>query len=391
MKNPSTSLTLTINNKAMRRTFGCGPAVSSFTLGTMRAIESEEQMYSVINTALLAGINHIETSPAYGPAESYIGTALKRLEQERSEPRGGWVITSKLLPGLSLEAGKEKLKEILERLKLKRIDNLAIHGLNLNEHLDWAVKGEGADLIRWAKEKNLISQIGFSSHGSYSLIEKAIQSNQFKFCSLHLHLIDPRKIPLAKLALKKGMGVMAISPADKGGRLQNPSKTLINDCYPIPPIELAYKFLLAEGISTLTLGASEPKDLDLAKKLFMYSGQLNKLEKNALLKMRKEAKLRLGENLCEQCEACLPCPNNVPIPGLLHLRNLLIGHDLKAFTEERYNLIGKAGHWWESLDANACKKCGECIPRCPNNLAIPKLLEETHNRLAAKPRRRLWG
>ena len=375
----------------MRRTFGRGPAVSIFTLGTMRSIESADQMYAVINEALLAGINHIETAPAYGPAESYLGNALKRLKEEKREPQGGWVITSKLLPCRSLEQGKKQLITILERLGIQRIDNLAVHGLNLKDHLDWTLKGEGAELLRWAKQEDLIGQVGFSSHGSYFLIKKAIESNRFDFCSLHLHLLDQKRIPLAKIALKKGMGVMAISPADKGGRLQSPSSKLVKDCYPIPPLELAYKFLLAEGISTLTLGAFEPKDINLAKEILTSCDSLIEVEEGKVAHLREERERRLGENLCRQCEACLPCPNKVPIPELLHLRNLLIGHDLKAFTEERYNLIGKAGHWWEKINASACKNCGDCVPRCPNNLAIPKLLEDTHRRLAARPRKRLWG
>ena len=215
--------------KELRRNFGRGPRVSVFTLGTMRSINSAKQMYAVTKAAVLAGINHLETAPAYGPAERFLGAALKQLQQEKIEPLDGWVITSKILPGLSLEKGKKHLQSILQRLQLNKIDNLAVHGLNLKEHLKWALEGEGSALLQWAKEKNLVSQIGFSSHGSFSLIQQAIESNRFEFCSLHLHLLDPRKIPLAKIALAKGMGVMAISPADKGGQLQNPSKTLIND------------------------------------------------------------------------------------------------------------------------------------------------------------------
>ncbi|WP_320667237.1 aldo/keto reductase [Prochlorococcus sp. MIT 1307] len=376
--------------KGKLRQFGRGPAVSIFTLGTMRAIGSVDQMYSVLKAASIAGINHIETAPAYGPAESFLGKAINKLKQEKIEPKHGWVITSKIFPGLSLEEGKKELKRILKRLDLKRLDNLAIHGLNLNNHLEWVLEGEGSKLLQWAKEENLVGQVGFSSHGSFSLIQKAIESNRFQFCSLHLHLLDPRKIPLAKIALRKGMGVMAISPADKGGRLQSPSSTLVRDCYPFAPLELAYKFLLEKGISTLTLGAYEPKDINLARKI-ITSGPLTMLEKNTIKNLRDEGNRRLGKDLCGQCEKCLPCPNSVPIPEILRLRNLLIGHDLTAFTEERYNLIGKAGHWWEELDASACKSCGECVPRCPNNLNIPKLLEETHERLAAKPRKRLWG
>ncbi|MCP4974369.1 MAG: aldo/keto reductase, partial [Prochlorococcus sp.] len=87
--------------KPHRRPFGRGPAVSLFTLGTMRALSSAEQMDDVVQAALAAGINHIETAPAYGPAETFLGEALQRQKQRGAQPAGGWIITSKLLPGLT--------------------------------------------------------------------------------------------------------------------------------------------------------------------------------------------------------------------------------------------------------------------------------------------------
>ena len=115
--------------------------------------------------------------------------------------------------------------------------------------------------------------MGFSSHGSNPLIDRAIRSQRFSFCSLHLHWLDPQRLPLAHWALDQGLGVMAISPADKGGRLQAPSPTLVDDCTPFAPLELAYRFLLAQGISTLTVGASAAGDLQLAATLAQGDGQ----------------------------------------------------------------------------------------------------------------------
>jgi uncharacterized protein len=370
-----------------RRPFGQGPAVSLFSLGTMRAVDSSEQMEQVLCAALAAGINHLETAPAYGPAERYLGLALRSQAIRRDDV----VITSKILPGPVLQEGRAQLEACLGRLGVDRLDNLAVHGLNRPEHLAWALEGEGRELLRWALDEGLVGQVGFSSHGSTGLIESALSSGRFGFCSLHLHLFDQERLPLARHALAAGIGVLAISPADKGGRLYDPPSELLEDCAPFLPLELAYRFLLAEGISTLSLGAAHPDDLVWALRLADADGPMSMAEHAALGRLAAAAQERLGPQHCGQCRACLPCPMAVPIPELLRLRNLAIGHGMEAFAKERYNLIGRAGHWWETVDARACERCVACLPRCPHGLAIPDLLSQTHDLLAANPRRRLWG
>jgi predicted aldo/keto reductase-like oxidoreductase len=380
------------------RPFGRGPTVSPFTLGTMRAIGNPAQMEAVVRAALKAGINHLETAPSYGPAEVFLGQALASLKRDGLSPPGGWRITSKLLPGCDLASGQQQLLEMLQRLGVTQITSLAIHGINRPEHLTWACHGDGAALLDWALSTGAVGQLGFSSHGSNALIEDALGSGRFTFCNLHLHLFDQTRLPIARAALAAGLGVLAISPADKGGRLYDPSAELLADCAPFTPLELAYTFLLHEGVSTLSLGASQPDDLawpfawtgtdpSWAHRDVPCSAELA----SALKRLQDRAAERLGAERCGQCRACLPCPNEVPIPELLRLRNLAVGHGMTAFAEERYNLIGRAGHWWEQHNAQACGSCGQCLPRCPHGLPIPELLADMHPMLATAPRRRLWG
>ena len=122
----------------------------AFTLGTMRALDSPEAMDAVLVAALAAGINHIETAPAYGPAEAFLGRALQRLAARDPAGRSALVLTSKLLPGPELEDGRSQLRACLKRLGIERLDNLAVHGLNRPEHLAWALSGPGAELLAWA-------------------------------------------------------------------------------------------------------------------------------------------------------------------------------------------------------------------------------------------------
>ncbi|MEE8127805.1 MAG: aldo/keto reductase, partial [Nitrospinaceae bacterium] len=47
----------------------------------------------------------------------------------------------------------------------------------------------------------------------------------------------------------------------------------------------------------------------------------------------------------------------------------------------RYNMLGGKGHWFPGGFASACTECGDCLPKCPEKLEIPKLLFETHDKL----------
>jgi len=376
---------------SQKRSFGKGAKVSLFTLGTMRATESLEKMYFIIKNAHKVGINHIETAATYGEAEILIGRALNKLEKTDKISKSNWIITTKVLPKGDFNYLKSNFENSLKNLRLNRINNLAIHGLNLEEHLKWVLYGEGKKFIKWIFEKRLVDQIGFSSHGSYSLIKKAINCKVFSFCNLHLHYLDQSKIPLAEIALKKGMGVLAISPADKGGRLYSPSDILLKASKPFHPLELAYRFLLAKGITTLSLGASKLEDFQLAKKLRNSDQKLTEIEIFALENIEKLANQRLNSSKCEQCNYCLPCPNEIPIPEILRLRNISIGYGQLDFAKERYNLIGRAGHWWEEKNASLCLECNMCVPKCPSKLNIPDLLKQTHHLLIESPKKRLWG
>ena len=374
-----------------KRPFGNGAEVSLFTLGTMRATESLEKMYSIIKNAYYVGINHIETAATYGNAEILIGESLKKLEIENRISKKNWVITTKVLPKGDFNFLKKNFQNSLKNLKLKKINNLAIHGINLNKHLDWALVGEGSKFISWILKERLVDQVGFSSHGDYSLIEKTINCDLFSFCNLHIHYLDQSKITLAELALKKGMGVLAISPADKGGRFYSPSDILLEASKPFHPLELAYRFLLAKGITTLSLGATKKDDFKFAKKLRNCNSSLTSFEIIALKNIEKIATENLKSTKCEQCRFCLPCPNEIPIPEILRLRNISIGLGQVEFARERYNLIGRAGHWWEEKNSSYCKNCNECVPKCPSKLDIPELLKQTHNLLNERPKKRLWG
>ena len=147
---------------SQKRSFGTGPKVSVFTLGTMRSVESAICMYDIIKSAHFAGINHLETAPSYGKAEIFIGEALDKLDHIEKVSKENWVITTKVLPKGNFNELKERFFDSLKNLNVKKINNLAIHGLNLFEHLEWVIEGEGRKFINWLLSQKLIDQIGLS-------------------------------------------------------------------------------------------------------------------------------------------------------------------------------------------------------------------------------------
>ncbi len=362
--------------------------LSVFSLGLMRCLASEAQALKTIEQAINQGINHLETARAYGKSQLYLGTALKNL----AIPRDKIYITTKFTPDLKGDTFRRKLDESLTELQLDYLDCVAIHGINTPDHL--ALFQTSSDYLKAvieALDDGRIKHLGFSTHGTLDVILGAINTDIFEFINLHYYYFFQRNQPAIQLASQKDLGIFIISPADKGGRLYNPPPSLEHLCYPFSPLELNYRFLLGDRrITTLSLGASNPDELKNPLAVADKDYPLTNSEIKVFQKLENYLHKTLKTDLCSQCYQCLPCPEVINIPEVLRLRNLAVGYDMTDYGQYRYRMFENAGHWFWGNKGNKCTSCGECLPRCPEKLDIPKLLEDTHQRLNGKPRRRLW-
>ena len=367
--------------------------ISVITLGGMRfkhgwtpprnhlPKDSIEHCISTTRMALDLGVNHIETAHGYMKSELLFGHALKEL----GVPRKQFKMMTKGAP-MSGDETRSLIEEQLEALGLDHVDFYGRHGINNKELLKIAVEKNGpVETLHRLKDEGLIRHVGFSTHAPLDTILDAMQTGLFSFINLHYYYFFQRNLPAVQLAEKMDMGVFIISPNEKGGMLFRPSEKVKNLCKPLTPIVFNGRFCLSHPeITTLSMGIHEPKhfpqNLAILNRGNYSNSELSKV------KAEMDAPLTKVSGLCTLCHECLPCPENINIPEVLRFRNLTEGYDMLNYGRFRYNMFEGQGHWFPGTFAFHCTECGDCLPRCPENLNIPTLLMETHKKLFSKPK-----
>ncbi len=385
------------------RRFGkTGLQMPLFTCGGMRfqhswirsdspPIESFKNTEAVVNRAMELGINHFDTANGYGTSDEELGCALRKL------PRDSFYLQTKAPIRDDPKVFLGLFEESMRALKLEYVDLFSLHGINNDKLLDLSIrKGGCLDVALELKKQGRVRNIGFSTHGTSETIVKTIKTGGFDYVYLHWYYIFQDNWPAIVEAKKHDMGVMILSPNDKGGMLYKPSEKLTRLTAPLSPMVFNDLFILSRPeINTLTIGAGVPEDFNEHLKGLKMFDRAEELAKPVAERLENELKNALGEDWASTWNIGLPAwhetPGNINIPTILFLWNVANAYDMVEYGKMRFNLMGNADHWFpgnkpenlESFDFS------ECLRNSPNAKIIPGILCKAFDLLAGKEVKRL--
>jgi len=372
------------------RGFGnTGVLVSVLGFGAMRLPTRRggkvdlERAVPLVQRGIDLGISYIDSAHSYirGTSEVAVGQAIK------SYDRASLYLATKIMVGSSHTSDPKswlrKLDVSLQRLDTPYIDFIYFHDFRWREFRNYvAGKGKILEAARRAQAQGLVHHICFSSHDSVDNIAKLIDTGEFEGVLLQYNYLDRHNVSVIDRASQKGMGVAIMGPL-AGGRLVRPVK-------PRPPG--------GQEISTATLGLRFVWSNPAVSVALSGMNAFSQIEENAATADRTEmteAELAqvqgvvsesrgLADLYCTGCGYCMPCPNGIDIPENFRCLNWLrvwgLEREAKA-AYERLGAPGTSGERAQGLRANACIRCGECEPKCPQRIPIADQLEEAAERL----------
>ena len=359
--------------------------------------ESQVNLRATLEAAVDAGFRHVETARHYGSSERQLGWLLPQV------PDPGRILQTKVPPQADPAAFEAELRLSFERLGVQRVDLLAIHGLNLPEHLEQTLRPDGClEVVRRWQAEGRVGSVGFSTHCPLPLIEEAINSGAFDYVNLHWYFIRQDNRPAIDAAIAQDMGVFVISPTDKGGHLHTPSPLLRELCSPLHPIVFNDLFCLsAPGIHTISVGAARPEDLELHLQAVQLLPQAAELVPPIVARLEQVRREVLGEAWLASWQRGLPAwqdtPGQINLPTLLWLHNLVEAWGLEGYAKARYGLLGAGSHWFPGANADALDhsvseaELKQVLAASPWADQIPQLLRDLRERVGGTATRRLMA
>lgn len=367
------------------RTLGnTGIKVSALGFGAMRLpMKGSEIDYDVavpiIQRAFDLGVNYVDSAHGYGggTSEVAVGKALK------GRPRSSITVSTKA-PVRDAEAARTwraRLETQLKRLDTDYIDFYLIHDHKWDHFQSFVAPPGGVlEQARQAQAEGLIRYFSLSCHDTPENMRQFIDTGEFATMTLQYNLLDRHNEPVIAYAREKGVGIVVMGPV-AGGKLATRSE-VIESMLPVggaaSSAEICFRFVLSNpGVCTAISGMNTLVQVEENVATASREEPLSPAERERIETALDETR-KLSDLYCTACGYCLPCKNGIQIPDNFRLMNYFRVYGLRDYARQQYARLAK-----DSSAAGDCLECGECEPKCPQNLKIVEQLRETAAALRA--------
>ncbi len=351
--------------------------------GDMKNVD-ETEAARCIRRAIDAGVNFVDTAYIYhgGASEVAVGKALKDGYREKAllmDKSPTWLLEKP-------EDYEKYLDEQLQRLDTDYLDIYLFHSLG-EKSFEEKVKGLNLyERALRAKEQGKIRAIGWSFHDKPDNLKPMIDAGIGEVMLVQYNMLDRKNKEMIAYAAQNGIGVIVMGPVG-GGKLASPppevaAKMREEGREPFDP-ELALRFVLSNpNVSIALSGMSNieqvESNLDIADRFTPFiKDDFGVVDKSI------EQYKPLTDLYCTGCNYCMPCPYEVNIPLNFTLMNYFKVFHAYGYAKGQYKFIG-VFDFLPGKPASECTECGECEPKCPQDIPIIAQLKETAETLGGE-------
>ena len=345
-----------------------GLQVSALAMGCMRLPEDDpETAARVVDEAIAAGVTYFETTRAYinGRCQHLTGGGLKGRSR-------GLMVSGKAAVNddTTADSYRREIDLQMEILGVDYLEFFQVGWFRLKTMAALTREGGALEGLRRAQKEGLIGHLGFTGHDTPENYIEVVESGIFDCMTIPYSLLNRSYEPTIKRAGELGMGVVAMCPV-AGGLLAAPSDAL-QKLLPggsATTSEAALKFVLSNpDVSCACSGMNTLQQLEenvaTATSFEGLSGP-ERAQVNAIL----DEFSNLQDEFCTGCGYCMDCPSGVDIPGNFKIHNYDQVYGLHDWAREQYAKMDPEKR------AERCEDCGECEPKCPNEIPIRAQLQ----------------
>lgn len=358
----------------------------------------QEAVNEMVDYAYRNGVNYYDTSPAYlqGQSEEAAGIALSRY------PRESYYIATKLsnFNNFSREAGLKMYRDSQKALRTDYFDYYLLHAIGTSgfEGFEERYINNGLlDFLLEEREAGRIRNLGFSFHGRKEVFDQFMALHEkyhWDFVQIEMNYVDweHAKVPenvnadyLYEELAKRNIPATIMEPL-LGGRLAKLPDAIAERMKEREPqmsiASWAFRFCGSyPNILTVLSGMSSMDPLIENVETFSHFKPLNDEEKAFLMEMAN-----LMEDYptvpCNACSYCMPCPYGIDIPTIFRHYNDHVNSGEIAQSCEQDHFQRLKRRYLVSYDravetvrqADHCIGCGQCRPKCPQSIDIPRAL-----------------